>query len=126
MVTVNEICQGSHPVVEEQFTDSTEGDGAQLQQPTREERLAQHRVQCQNLVAYLMTNLCPPGLAKKDVRNIKNQAKTHQWDFKSKKFAIVDIYNYVAPKFTLIFGNHCLLKFLKNHSINTTICAAAG
>lgn len=56
--------------------------------PTREERLYKHRMHCQNLAAYLTTNVCPAGLSKKEVRNIKNQAKTHQFDSKSKMFAI--------------------------------------
>lgn len=53
---------------------------------TREERLAKYRIQCQNLIVYLTTNVCPPNLDKKEVRNIKNQAKTHQWDSKSKSW----------------------------------------
>jgi hypothetical protein len=59
--------------------------------PSRDERLEKHRMQCQNLIAYLTTNLCPSGLTKKEVRNIKNQAKTHQWDIKSKIFNILPV-----------------------------------
>lgn len=54
------------------------------QHPTREERLQKYKIQCDNLVTYLTTNICPPNLNKKEVRNLKNQAKTHQWDHKSK------------------------------------------
>lgn len=48
--------------------------------PTREERLAAYRIQCQNLFVYLTTNVLPSNVDKKEVRNIKNQAKTHQWN----------------------------------------------
>jgi hypothetical protein len=58
---------------------------------TREERLHNHRVQCQNLKMYLMTNILPQHVTKKEARNIKNQAKTHQWDGKSKIFGLAMI-----------------------------------
>ena len=61
--------------------------------PSRDERLAKHKNQCQNLT-YLRTNVCPPGLTKREVRNINNQAKTHQWDFKSK--LLFDPFIYLA------------------------------
>ncbi len=60
------------------------GDNEEPQHLSRAERLEKHKMQCQNLITYLTTNVCPPGLTKKEVRNIKNQAKTHQWDIKSK------------------------------------------
>ena len=67
-----------------------DGDFCNKQQnnPTREERLEKHRMQCQNLVMYLVANTCPPSLTKKETRNIKNQGKTHQWDSKSKTLSI--------------------------------------
>ena len=37
-----------------------------------------------NAKTYLSTNVCPTGLTKREVRNIKSQAKTQQWDIKSK------------------------------------------
>ena len=43
---------------------------------SREERLA-------DLILYLTTRTLPNGLTRNDVRNIKNQAKTHQWDVSS-------------------------------------------
>ena len=80
--TVNDLC------LESQFKetqDPTEDEDAQLQHPTREERMLKYRSQCKNLVEYLSTNVCPQGLSKNEIRNIKNQAKTHQWDSRSKK-----------------------------------------
>ena len=65
---------------------------------TKDERLAKHSIQCQNLISNLTTNVCPPDLAKKEVRNIKNQAKTHQWDPKSKMFAVKLNYCLCFPK----------------------------
>ena len=53
---------------------------------TRDERLAKHTIQCQHLINYITTNTCPPDLTKKEIRNVKNQARTHQWDPRSKMF----------------------------------------
>ena len=69
--------------------DSLEDEDTQLQHPTREERLMKYKNQCENLVAYLTTSVCPQGLSRNELQNIKNQAKTHQWDSKSKKLEIV-------------------------------------
>ena len=78
--TVNDLC------LESQFKETQDPtEDAQLQHPTREERLVKYRNQCKNLVEYLSTNVCPKGLSKNEIRNIKNQAKTHQWDSTSKK-----------------------------------------
>ena len=52
--------------------------------PTRDERLAKNKVLYNNLILYLTTKSLPYGLNKNDIRNIKNQAKTHQWDTNSK------------------------------------------
>ena len=54
--------------------------------PTREERLAKNEVLCDNLIAYLTTMSLPHGLNKNDIRNIKKQAKTHEWDTNSKYY----------------------------------------
>ena len=50
----------------------------QKHHPSREERLANHKMQCQHHIMYLTTNICPEGLTKNNARNIRNQAKTHQ------------------------------------------------
>ena len=43
--------------------DSPEDEDAQLQHPTREERLMKYKNQCENLMAYLTTSVCPQGLS---------------------------------------------------------------
>ena len=55
--TVNDLC------LESQFKETQDPtEDAQLQHPTREERLVKYRNQCKNLVEYLSTNVCPIGL----------------------------------------------------------------
>ena len=77
---VNDVCLESD--------EPREAEDGELQQPTREERLMKYRNQCKNLVEYLSKNVCPQGLSKNEMRNIKNQAKTHQWDSRSKWFEL--------------------------------------
>ena len=50
---------------------------------SREERLAKNKTISDNLILYLTTRTLPNGLTRNDARNIKNQAKTHQWDVSS-------------------------------------------
>ena len=87
--SVNDQSPKSEDQSKETPQDSPEDEDAQLQLPTREERLMKYKNQCKNLMAYLTTSVCPQGLSKNELRNIKNQAKTHQWDSKS-KLKIVD------------------------------------
>ena len=76
----------------EQQVASSESDEKVQQHPTREERLKKHINQCQNLILYLTSNTCLSCWTKKEIRNIKNQAKTHQWDSKS-KFIVLSQYS---------------------------------
>ena len=78
----------------EQQVASSESDEKVYQHPTREERLEKHIKQCQNLILYLMSNTCLSCWTKKEIRNIKNQAKMHQWDRKS-KFIVLSQYSSI-------------------------------
>ncbi|CAB3982815.1 Retrovirus-related Pol poly from transposon [Paramuricea clavata] len=46
----------------------------------RHVRLSQYESQCEDLIYYLQTNKCRPGLSKKEIRNIKNKAVTHKFN----------------------------------------------
>ncbi|CAB4025130.1 myosin-1 isoform X3 [Paramuricea clavata] len=46
----------------------------------RDVRLGQYKSQCEDLIYYLQTNKCRPGLSKKEIRNIKNKAVTHKFN----------------------------------------------
>ena len=50
------------------------------QAPGRDERMAKQKIQCQNLIMFLISNKNPEGVAKNEIRNVRNQAKTHLWD----------------------------------------------
>ena len=76
----------------EQLVASSESDEKVQQHPTGEERLERHIKQCQNLILYLTSNTCLPCWTKKEMRNIKNQAKTQLWDSKS-KFIVLSQYS---------------------------------
>ena len=77
---------------EQELVASSESDEKVQQHPTREERLERHIKQCQNLILYLTSSTCLPSWTKKEMRNIKNQAKTHLWDSKS-KFIVLSQYS---------------------------------
>ena len=47
-------------------------------------RLSRYKSQCKDLIYYLQTNKCRPGLSKKEIRNIKNKAVTHKFNSTSK------------------------------------------
>ena len=44
----------------------------------RDVRLSLFKSQCEDLINYLQTSECRPGLSKKEIRNIKNKAATHK------------------------------------------------
>ena len=50
----------------------------------RRTRLDLHKRQRQDLIEYLQTKKCRPGLDKREVRNNKNKAATHAFDATSR------------------------------------------
>ena len=50
----------------------------------RDERMAKQKIQCQNLIMFLTSNKNPEGMTKNEIRNVRNQAKTHLWDAERK------------------------------------------
>ena len=50
----------------------------------RDERMAKQKIQCQNLIIFLTSNKNPEGMTKNEIRNVRNQAKTHLWDAERK------------------------------------------
>ena len=48
------------------------------------ERMAKQKIQSQNLIMFLTSNKNPEGMTKNEIRNIRNQAKTHLWDAERK------------------------------------------
>ena len=75
----------SHSKGLESESDAAETPTQQGHRPSREERLAKHKIQCQD-ITHLAMNTCPAGLTKNDAHNIGNQAKTHQWNPRRKWF----------------------------------------
>lgn len=63
-------------LVVEQEVDAT------VKKPTvpRDVRLNLFKTQCEDLIYYLQTNECRSGLSKREIRNIKNKAATHQFN----------------------------------------------
>lgn len=51
---------------------------------SRDVRLGLFKSQCEDLVNYLKTNECRPGLSKNEIRNVKNKAATHKFNPASK------------------------------------------
>ena len=53
--------------------------------------MAKQKIQCQNLIMFLTSNKNPEGITKNEIRNIRNQEKTHLWDAERKKHIYKEI-----------------------------------
>ena len=65
---------------------------------SREEKFEQHLHKCTTLITYLRSRTIQKGLDKREVRNVKNQAKKYAWDAESKWKLDCDEHNKICDE----------------------------